>query len=266
MATPNIPGLALDYAHPLSRGLVAWYPVNEGAGRRLNDVTGANPGTQILDPAWTGAGGGTLTGAALTLNGSSQYISVPHSASISLTADMSMVCWLKISAWNWHMLFTKTNSGTAGPFMAYVNQVRGTIEFHRGNGTVSAYVESTTPLTVNRWECVAVTMRGTAVTHYLNGRSNGTGTLSTTIGDSGNAMRLGNRPDGFWLAGQMSNWRLYNRALSDAEVAQLYADPLAGARAPLGIARTFIGLLRSLTADRLHNRSLTRIFRRGETR
>lgn len=264
MATPNIPGLLLDRAHPLSRGLVAWYPINEGAGRLAADATGINPGTHIADPAWTGAGG-RLTGHALTLNGSSQYISVPHSSSISLTADMSMVCWLKVSAWNWHMLFTKTNSGTAGPFMAYVNQVRGTIEFHRGNGTLSSYVESTTPITVNRWECVAATMRGTTVTHYLNGARNGTGTLSTTIGDSGNAMRLGNRPDGFWLSGQMANWRLYNRALSDDEVSHLYANPMAGARAPFSLARSYVYVSRPRSADRLHNRSHSKTYRRGES-
>jgi hypothetical protein len=108
-------------------------------------------------------------------------------------------------------------------------------------------------------------MAGTAVQHYYNGRPDGSGTLSTTIGDSGNAMRLGNRPDGFWLSGQMSNWRLYNRALSALEVAQLYADPMAGARAPLSISRTFVFVPRPSTADRLHNRRFSRIYRRGES-
>lgn len=273
MPAQNLPGLVLDYSSPLARGLVAWHAINEGAGRRANDISGnGNQGTHILDPAWTGTSG-RLTGAALTLNGSSQYISVPHSASISLLGDMSMVCWLKVSAWNWHMFYTKTNSGTAGPFMAYINQVRGTVEFHRGNGTVSAYVESTTPIAVNLWQCIAVTMTGTTVQHYLNGATNGTGTLSTTIGDSGNAMRMGNRPDGFWLNGQMANWRLYNRALDAREVEQLYSDPLAGALAPVRASRYYYivpvapppTVTPPLSSDRLYNRSQARIFRRGET-
>jgi len=265
MPAQNLPGLVLDRAHPLARGLAAWYPFNEGAGRRANDISGnGNHGTQLLDPAWTGTGG-KLTGSALTLNGSTQYVSVPTSASLAIVGDMTMVCWLKISAYNWHMLFVKSNAGNAGPYMAYVNQVRGTIEFHRGNGTLDAYVESTNPGALNIWYCIAVTMTGTAVQHYLNGATNGSGTLSTTIGDSGTVLRLGNRSDGFWLGGQMANWRLYNRALSAAEVAQLYAEPLAGARAPFSISRTFIGPPRPSTADRLHNRRFSRIYRRGES-
>lgn len=273
MPAQNLPGLILDYGHPLTRGLVAWYPLNEGAGRRASDISGnGNHGTQIADPTWAGAGG-RLAGHALTLNGSSQYISVPTSTSLAILGDMTMACWLRIASYNWHMLFTKTNSGTPGPYSAYVNAVRGTIEFHRGNGTLDAYVESTNPGPVNLWQFVAVTMAGTSVQHYLNGAANGSGTISTTIGDSGNAMRLGNRADGFWLAGQMANWRLYNRALDAREVEQLYIDPMAGALVPSRLTRLYTVPVASppaaatgpLSSDRLYNRSLARIFRRGET-
>lgn len=273
MPAQNLPGLVLDRAHPLARGLVAWYPLNEGAGRRANDISGnGNHGTHILDPSWTGTGG-KLTGSALTLNGSTQYISVPTSASLGIVGDMSMVCWLKIASYNWHMLFTKTNGGTPGPYSAYVNQVRGTIEFHRGNGTLDAYVESTNPGPVNLWQFVAVTMAGTMVQHYLNGAANGSGTISTTIADYGNAMRLGSRADGFWLGGQMANWRLYNRALSASEVAQLVSEPYAGSLLPSTPRRYYTVAAASppaaatgpLSSDRLYNRSLSRIWRRGET-
>ena len=86
-------------------------------------------------------------------------------------------------------------------------------------------------------------------------------------------MRLGNRADGFWLAGQMANWRLYNRALDAREVEQLYIDPLAGALVPSRLTRLYTVPVASppaaatgpLSSDRLYNRSLARIFRRGET-
>lgn len=223
----------LDLVHPINRGLVGWWPLDEGQGTQARDLSiyqnhGAIIGMANPATATSGWGAGPSQ-RQLAFDGSNDYISVPTSPSLAIVGDISMVFWLKYSAWNWHMLFTKTNGGTPGPYSAYVNAPRGTIEFHRGNGTLDAYVESTTPGPLNNWYCTAVTMTGTAVQHYLNGETNGSGTLSTTIGDSGNPMRMGSRADGFWLGGQASGWRLYNRALTATEIKQIYADKWIGA-------------------------------------
>lgn len=222
----------LDRSHPLALGLVGWWPLDEGQGIVARDLsTYSNKGTltSMADPATPTSGWGAgASQRELAFDGSNDHVAVPHASSLSVVGDMTMAAWIRIAAWNWHMLLTKTNGGTAGPFAAYVNLVRGTIEFHRGNGAASAHVESTTALALNAWQFVAVTMAGTDVKHYLNAVAAGTGTLSTTIGDSGNAMQIGRRTDGFYTSGQLSHCRLYNRALSATEIAQIYADRWAG--------------------------------------
>lgn len=222
----------LDLTHPLALGLVGWWPLDEGQGIVARDLSiYANRGTltSMADPATATSGWGAgASQRELAFDGSNDHVSVPHSSSLSVVGDMTMTAWIRIAAWNWHMLMTKTNGGTAGPYSAYVNLVRGTIEFHRGNGAAAAYVESTTALALNTWQFVAVTMAGTAVQHYLNAATAGSGTLSTAIADSGNAMQIGRRTDGFYVGGQLVQCRLYNRALSAAEISQIYADRWAG--------------------------------------
>ena len=230
-AMPDI-SRKLDRAHPISRGLVGWWPLDEGQGivaRDLSIYSNAGTLTNMANPATSTSGWGAgASQRELAFDGSNDYVTVPHSSSLAIVADMTMTAWIRIATWNWHMLMTKTNGGTAGPYSAYVNLVRGTIEFHRGNGAAAAYVESTTALALNTWQFVAVTMAGTAVQHYLNAATAGSGTLSTAIADSGNAMQIGRRTDGFYVGGQLVQCRLYNRALSVVEISQIYADKWIG--------------------------------------
>lgn len=249
--------ITIDPGNSINANCVGWWPMDEGSGTTVADVSGNGlDGSLVGSPSWADGG--------VVFDGSDDEMVVTHDAALAITGNMTMMAWVKYASYDWHMLFVKANSGTAGPYTAYVNAVRGTIEFHRGNGTLSDYVESTDPGPTDEWYFVAVTMSGTTVTHYLNGASNGSGTLSTTIGDSGTDLRFGRRTDGFYLTGSAKNIRLFDRALSGAEIASLYSDPFFGQLAPTADPPT--PATAPLSSDRLYNRSLTRIFRRGETR
>lgn len=277
MPAQNLPGLILDRAHPLARGLVGWWPMNEAAGERTNDIAGANPGlitnvAQSSVSGWTGGPGGS----AVRFDGTDDYINIPHATPLAIVGDMSISLWMYITdATAYKMAIGKDASNVAKPFDYYVRPTAadGKAQLHRGNGTASASVSCTTAPPAGRWNHLAATMLGTSVTHYLNGATNGTGTLSTTIGDGGNPVRIGARADGLTGGCVMFHVRLYSRALSAVEVAQLYADPLAGALVPSRLTRLYTVPVASppaaatgpLSSDRLYNRSLARIFRRGET-
>jgi hypothetical protein len=102
---------------------------------------------------------------------------------------------------------------------------------------------------------------------YLNGRRVAiAGPSFGTAGDVSTVLCLGCRTGSYISQGATAQARLYSRALSDSDVAQLYADPLAGARAPVSAARYFVpATISPPTADRLWNRGYVgRIFRRGE--
>jgi hypothetical protein len=244
--------------------------MNEGGGNGLMDVVQNNGGLLVNGPAR----GGSKLGPAISFDGSDDHVIVPHHPRLSILGDMSAVVWVNPTNYgNYRMMFTKTNGGTAGPYAMFLNIAGGVPTFFRGNGAAEGNSAGTTAPATGVWSQVAVTHRGTAVSHYLNALDNGTGAISAATADSGNPLYFGRRADGYYFLGGMAHLRLYNRALSAVEVAQLYADPLAGARAPVSAARYFVSATISPpaaiaappTADRLWNRGYVgRIFRRGE--
>ena len=130
--------ITIDPGNSINDNLVAWWPMDEGSGTTVADVSGNGlDGSLVGSPAWADGG--------VVFDGSDDEMVVTHDAALAITGDMTMAGWVKYAAYDWHMLFVKANSGTAGPYMAYVNASRGTIEFWRGNGSGSAYVESTDP-------------------------------------------------------------------------------------------------------------------------
>jgi len=76
--------------HPLARGLAAYWLLNEGTGRIVNDLSGnGNYGIFVGDLFWTGG----RNGVALNFPGSNDYINVSDSSELrfdSATQDFSM--------------------------------------------------------------------------------------------------------------------------------------------------------------------------------
>jgi len=272
MPAQNLPGLVLDRAHPLTRGLVGWWPLNEGAGLRASDISGnGNAGALTnITPSSTSGWYGGPHGRAVQFDGSDDIVSVPHAPQLALTGDMTVSAWvLHTSTATYRSIAIKGNVGAGypSPFHLYVEITTGKILFYFGNGVSQTGIDTPT-MPLNAWTHVCGTRLGSTITVYINGRSALSGSLGAqAVTDAGTALGIGSRTPGtaYPMLGGIANVRLYNRALSASEVAQLYAEPLAGALAPLGIARTFIGPPRPSTADRLHNRRFSRIYRRGES-
>ncbi len=280
MPAQNQPGLVLDRAHPLTRGLVGWWPMNEGGGGQAKDVSGsANPATLTnISPSSTSGWAGGPSGRSLMFDATDDYLSVTSSKAIStdLLGDMTWAMWVKIVNFSNHIWLLSKGSGTfADSYNCFLLITTGIVYHRRANGTAAEQdVTSTRAPPLGQWCHIAATERNRVVTHYLNGAPNGSATLSAgSTSDSGNVLRIGARSDGFYMNGQMAHVRLYSRALSAVEVGQLYADPLAGARLPSNPRRYYVApaisppaaIAAPPTADRLWNRGYVgRIFRRGE--
>ncbi|MGH7237479.1 MAG: LamG domain-containing protein, partial [Candidatus Saccharimonadales bacterium] len=144
-------------------------------------------------------------------------------SSLGLTGDMTISCWIYvISLNNLASCLSKTLANIPAPFDYYVS-TNGLIFFLRGNGSTYELVRATNHITTGAWHFIAVTMNGTSVTHYLDGSPNGTGTISTNIANGSGHAIIGNRSDGATKTnGYIDDVRLYNRALSPAEIQALY--------------------------------------------
>ena len=254
MPAHNLPGLTLDRAHPLSRGLAAWWPMNEGAGERINDVVGRNSGLVSGGPKWTGG----PHGRALLFDGTDDFVTIANTPEVTIAADMAVSFWTNVVATGGYRVFVAMRQNPPGPsrYEVYLNGT--SLRWYNGGECVSGYTV-TTGQTIH----VCVSRVGTNLLWYINGAY--LATVATGLSAITDTLYIGKDTSGQYISAYMWNVRLYNRALAASEVATLYADPMAGARPQFSISRTFIGPPRPSTADRLHNRRFSRIYRRGES-
>jgi hypothetical protein len=212
---------------PGSTGLVAAYNFNAGSGTTLADVSGnANNGT-IANGTWSTAG---HAGGALSFNGTSSAVTIPDSASLTLSAGMTLEAWVNASALGttWRTAVMKEQPPADLTVALYANT-----DTTRPSGHVFTSAESilkgTAALSVNTWTHLATTYDGTTLRLYVNGTQVATkattGSISTV---SGNVKIGGNAIWGEWFQGLIDDVRIYNRGLSAAEVQTDMNTPVAG--------------------------------------
>ena len=146
------------------RGLVAADPFDEGTGTTVVDLSGNGNNGTIASAAWTTAG---KYGNALVFNGTNAVVTINDSASLKLTAAMTLEAWVNPSAGSsaWRDVIYKGNdnyylegSSSSGGVIA----VGGT--FAAG---ASATLYGSAALPTNVWSHIAATYDGAALRLYL---------------------------------------------------------------------------------------------------
>jgi chitodextrinase len=196
-------------------GLVAAYAFNEGAGTTVADVSGnGNTGT-IGGATWTTLG---KFGNALVFNGTSAQVTVPNAASLQLTTGMTLEAWVFPTAapTGWRSVVTKN-----------VDRYYLMASTDQGNrpaagGTWTAGNQNTigpAVLAVNTWTHLAATFDGATVRLYVNGVQVASQAQTTPLATTSGTLQIGgdSYPDEFF-AGRIDEVRIYNRALSAAEI------------------------------------------------
>src|SRR4029077_15796014 len=204
-------------------GLVAAYNFNQGSGTTVTDASGNGITGNIIGATWTTGG---RNGNALSFNGSSSYVDLGNPGLLQITGSMTWSAWVKAAAdpagdgqivaksnnvSGWQL---KTSHDT-GP------QTFGVAVARANNAFAQRY--STTVRSLNVWYHVAGVYNAAARTLdiYVNGILNN-GTLSGTIPTRqvipGVNVNIGRRSGGFYFNGVIDDVRIYNRALSQAEI------------------------------------------------
>lgn len=225
---PSLGALPL-FGHPLARGLIGAWMLNEGGGGIVQDLSG-NGHTGILTntPTWNAG----LRGLALTfVEASTEQVLAPiRSVGVSSSAlPLSIVVWYRKHTVNQDCL---VSVGTPGATFYYA-------VFSEESGAVASVTNSsagfhnqptTATGTLNTWnQAVAVWTDNNLKDIYLNG--------GNKVSDTRNAgfvaqsrLAIGATADStqaVFLSGDIDHVLVYDRVLSDFEVAQLYRDPFA---------------------------------------
>jgi hypothetical protein len=217
--------LVLSLATSVTEGadptLVGWWKFDEDTGVIANDMsTYGNNGTLQGDPQWVI---GHLVGA-LRFDGVGDYVEVPHASILTVDNEVTVMAWINAQRHNsaggdWQAILAKSNNPRSYSFYTYTS---GTLHFSTTSG--GAYVGSTSSgqVPLNAWVHVCAMVSGGQHVYYINGQP--AGTFQSGINLPGTAdtatVRIGttheNNNNNF--LGMIDDARIYNRALTQAEV------------------------------------------------
>jgi len=203
----------------VTEGLVAYYPLDEGAGRVARDGALDNLG-QINGATWNGSG--QVGSNALSFDGTDDKVDITSIPTI--TFDLYTVCgWFESSTDADQGLFG--DYGNTGSEVYYtVDTSGGGARFFHNDGSGADYIETDNTYTDGAWHHIAFIRRGAGASNldiYVDGSS-----VSTTIQADNNAgahtfsgsAQLGARNDNLYMNGLLDDIRIYGRALSQPEI------------------------------------------------
>lgn len=209
-------------------GLVAAYDFNAGSGTTLANVAGADNTGTISGATWSTEG--AFGSGALSFDGGNDWVTVPDSASLDLTAGMTLEAWVRpTNIRGYTTVILKegpsnlayalyASDGVSRPPATWLNTPQGDYSAVAPNNLV-----------LNTWTHLAATYDGSVVSLYVNGvlvnSDNTAGPITATTG----ALRIGgNSIWGEYFAGLVDEVRIYNRALNTGEILANMSTPIGG--------------------------------------
>jgi hypothetical protein len=208
--------ISFSVAAPTGGGRIAFYGFSEGSGTSVNDSSSNGHTGTIAGATWSTQG---RFGNALSFDGLNDWVTVNSTSLLNLTTGMTLEAWV----------YPTTIPTT---YTAVAIKENGTdLSYALGAGspsgppgvfaTTQAEIAASGPTTlaVNTWSHLAATYDGTMLRLYINGGQVAQAAMSGAMAVSSGALRLGgNSPNGYWFQGRLDELRIYNRALTQAEI------------------------------------------------
>jgi glucose/arabinose dehydrogenase/chitodextrinase len=205
---------------PPTAGLVAAYSFNEGSGTTVTDASGSGNTGTVASGTWTSQG---KFGSALTFNGSSTRVTVPNASSLNLT-NMTLEAWVYPTAsGGWRdVIYREPNDN-------YYLESSSDTGAPATGGVFSPALYGTSALPLNTWSHLAATYDRQTVRLYVNGTQVASRPQTDAMLTSTGPLTIGSDPTfGQYFAGRIDEVRVYNAALTQAQVQADMATAIGG--------------------------------------
>ncbi|HEX7862769.1 MAG TPA: LamG-like jellyroll fold domain-containing protein [Verrucomicrobiae bacterium] len=201
---------------PPVTGLVAAYGFKEGAGTTTADSSGNNNNGTLSAAAWTPSG---QAGNALAFSASNQRVNINDAASLDLTSGLTVEAWVYPTALTgWRTVVMKEHSAGLS-YVLYAHDNNPVPAGYLRIGSTDRRVAGTAALPLNTWSHLAMTYNGSVLRLFVNGVQVGSLNVTGSISTSTLPLRIGgNQPWGEYFSGRIDEVRVYNRALTAAEI------------------------------------------------
>jgi hypothetical protein len=229
----NLVDFALFAANWLTSGdldseLISYWGFEEGNGSIAHDSTDGNNGT-INGASWSTG----ISGTGLSFDGINDYVEVPNSTNLNPTGGITIAAWInaeftQTTPWSPVVTHSHWDTGTTTQGYALEFDISNTgIRFYIDGPNDEGAISNVVAVPRNVWTFVVGVYDGENVNLYVNAEPSTPKPCSTTEWQSTAPLYIGGsvaEPDRSF-SGLIDNVRIYDRALSPAEIEYLYQNP-----------------------------------------
>ncbi len=186
-----------------------------------------NTGT-LQNAAWTTAG---RYGSGFSFNGADSWITIADAPSLDLSTGMTLEAWVyptSLSGWR-TVILKEIPGGLAYGLYAHDNAPNPASYVHLTGATLGDGLAGPTQLPLNTWTHLAATYDGSTQRLYVDGVQVASEPLGGSMVSSSDVLRIGgNSVWGEHFSGVIDEVRVYNRALTAAEIQADRNTPIGG--------------------------------------
>ncbi|MDP3899712.1 MAG: LamG-like jellyroll fold domain-containing protein [bacterium] len=215
----------------LTDGLQAHWTFDEGSGATAGDSVGSNTGT-ISGATWTT---GKIGGGALSFDGVNDYVNLGSgSFGLSSTNELTLSLWIYARGADCSDVII----GKGQYLYPFVLRLNCALEFAIRTADDSSQLSTEYGLNsnLNKWVYITATYASGYRAVYIDGQLIASDSLTGNLGAISDDTNLGKGPgvNDYYFNGNIDDVRIYNRALTSAEVTELYNYTGGGTPPPSG--------------------------------
>jgi hypothetical protein len=210
--------------------LLGWWKFDETAGNTAADSSGNdNIGTLVGNTRWQPTGG--HINGALEFDAKDDYVQIANKSNFDVKGAVTLAAWIKVNPAaksRWGTIIAK---GWVVNLQETTNRIYFSCPGPSGNTEIKGNADVTLEGENNYWHHVVGMYDGTKLCIYVDGKLDASGKVSGNIATNDYNVRIGANEQ--WpeeaFGGLIDDVRVYNYALGEAEIMELYK----GSRAAL---------------------------------